>query len=75
MMHSDEKFKKGQIVTDGSELLIVEQTPTLTDNSYVVSSFENVEDLVDGSGGFSNEHVATGTRSAGAAVGTMHRDR
>jgi hypothetical protein len=75
MMHSDEKFKRGQIVTDVSELLTVEKTPTLTDSSYVVSSFENVDDLVDGSDGFLNEHVATGTRSAGAAVGTMHRGR
>ncbi len=70
-MHSDEKFKKGEIVTDGDELFIVDKVPTLLDDTYEVSSFENTDDLVDDSTA-TEEHV-TGTRSMGAAIGTMHK--
>ena len=70
-MHSDEKFKQGEIVTDGDELFIVDKVPTLTDDTYEVSSFENTDDLVDDSTA-TEEHV-TGTRSMGAAIGTMHK--
>jgi hypothetical protein len=70
-MHTDEKFKRGEIVTDGDELLIVDKVPTLTDDSYEVSSFEDTDDLVDDSTA-PEEHI-TGTRSMGAAIGTTHR--
>jgi hypothetical protein len=72
-MPSNEKFKQGQIVTDGDELLIVDRVPTLTDDSYEVSSFENTDDLVDDSPA-PEEHI-TGTRAMGAAIGTMHAER
>jgi hypothetical protein len=70
-MHTNEKFKKGEIVTDGDELLIVDKVPTLTDDTYEVSSFENTDDLVDGS--TATEKHVTGTRAMGAAIGTMHK--
>jgi hypothetical protein len=70
-MHSDEKFKRGEIVTDGNELLIVDKVPTLTDDTYEVSSFENTDDLVDDS--IATEEHVTGRRAMGAAIGTMHK--
>jgi len=71
-MPSDEKFKRGEIVTDGDELLIVDKVPTLLDDTYEVSSFENTDDLVDDSAAAPAEHI-TGTRSMGAAIGTTHK--
>ena len=70
-MHTDAKLKQGEIVTDGDELLIVDKVPTLTDDSYEVSSFETTDDLVDDSD-VTEEHI-TGTRAMGGAVGTMHK--
>jgi hypothetical protein len=70
-MHSNENLKRGEIVTDGDELFIVDKVPTLLDDTYEVSSFENTDDLVDDSTA-TEEHV-TGTRSMGAAIGTMHK--
>jgi hypothetical protein len=72
-MQSNQDFKRGEIVTDGDELLIIEQTPTLTDDSYVVSSYEDADDLVDDSDDDEIVETNTGTRSMGGAVGTMHR--
>lgn len=72
-MQSNEHFKRGEIVTDGDELLIVEQTPTLTDDAYVVSSYEDADDLVDNSDDDEIVEANPGTRSMGGAVGTMHR--
>jgi hypothetical protein len=74
-MRTDDQLKRGEIVTDGDELLIVEQTPTLIDDSYVVSSYEDVDDLVDDGTGLTDVdgNTSTGVRSMGGAVGTEHR--
>jgi hypothetical protein len=74
-MRTDDQLKRGEIVTDGDELLIVEQTPTLLDDSYVVSSYEDSDDLVDDdlSLADADDDAGTGVRAMGGAVGTEHR--
>jgi hypothetical protein len=76
-MQQRDDLKRGDIVADEDELLIIEQTPTLSDDSYVVSSFEKSDDLVDDETGYAGTDVdvdaSAGIRSMGAAVGTQHR--
>lgn len=71
-MHTDENLKRGEIVTDGDEWLIVDNVPALTGDVYVVDSFEGAGDLIDDSDASTQEDIA-GTRSMGAATGTTHR--